>query len=48
MIQPLIPPFALQGFAFVSLKADVLFPLLSVHIKENIINQLQADQGQYV
>lgn len=47
MIQPLTR-FALQGLAFVSLKAKALFPFLSVRIKDNIINQLQADKGQYV
>lgn len=36
---------ALQGLAFVSLKAEGFLPLLSAHIKQNIINQLQGDKG---
>lgn len=48
MIQPLTR-LALQGLAiFFSLQAEVSFPFFSVHIKKNIINQLQEDKGQFV
>lgn len=48
MIQPLTR-LALQGLAiFFSLQAEVSFPFFSVHIKKNIINQLQEDKGQFL
>lgn len=42
------PAFALQGLAFVTLKAEVLLPSLTVHIKQNTIRQLGEDKGHNI
>lgn len=48
MIQPLTLHCSSGTCNFFSLQAEVSFPFFSVHIKKNIINQLQEDKGQFV